>query len=482
MRKKRIEFGKRLLMLSAGIIGLVLLMAFMISPEAGSIATGIMATVPFFGLVKDGTFKELSAEDVAKLEPEDQIKYFNELNLHKEAKLKQLREDMKKEASDTVKAKIEELKAEIVKDNKTQIDALHKAMKTQGLALTKLMNGEGGDANKKGIVSEFFKGLIEKGGLNKSSHNADLVIKAPVLMTTANITPETAGGFSPLWGNFIDNEIGRVPKADPFVLPLITTHTQAGTEKIYYTDRVNEEGDAEFIAEGALKPLIDAEWQTQSEDVKEVAERWKMSNRLTMHAPSVVADFREHANELIELKIDEKLLDGDESTVATEPNGIQTLASAFVVPTELALYYDDANIYDVIMTVATQVRLANYKGALTCALNTVWKAKMSGIKNANGDYIVPPFVTPDGMNVGEVKIIFTNRVDGADIVLGDWKKFHAVFAENMLYAEGYENDDFSKNLMSKRIESYLGTYIKASDVGAIVYDQIATIITAIEKV
>ena len=481
MREKRKEFRNKLLMFALAIVGLILTVAFFTSAEAGAIATGVMAVVPIWGSIKDKTFKELTPEQVKELSVDDQVLYFGELNKHRADKLKELETNLKNDASEQIKTQIDELKAEINKQNAEQIQILQKTIQTQGEAITKLLNSTPEKGSKNGVVKEFFEGLIKKGDLKKSSHSAQFELKAAALMTTANITPETTNGYSPLWGSYIDTEIGRVPKADPFILPLISTDTQEGTEKLYYTDRVNEEGDAEFIAEGGLKPLIDAEWQTMSEDIKEVAERWKLTNRLALHAPSVVSDFREHANELIDSKIDEKLLDGDESSVATEPNGIQTLASAFVVPSELANYYDQANIYDVIMAVATRVRLNNFKGELTCALNTVWKAKMAGIKKDNGDYIVPPFVTPDGKTIGEVKVVFTNRVDGADIVLGDFKKFHAIFAEKVMYAEGYENDDFSKNLLSKKLEAYLGTYIKQSDVGAIIYDQIATILTAIEK-
>lgn len=411
----------------------------------------------------------------------------------------------KKEIIEALQAELKEFKSQLP-DNSEQIKALEaeikelkkldnsslkqefedykkaseKAMEEQGLELSKLKEQGGNPANKKGLFVEFMEKSMEDGKIAKNNHFANLSIKAAALMTTANITPETTGGFSPLFGNFIDSEIGAVPKADPFVLPLVTVTSQPGTEKIYYTDRVNEEGDAAFIAEGALKPLIDAEWATNSEDVKEVAERWKFSKRLVMHAPSIVSDFRVHANELIDNKIDDELIDGDGLT--TNLAGIKTKASAFIVPPELALYYPDANIFDAIMAVATQVRLANFKGALTCILNTVWMAKMKGIKNANGDYIIPPFVSPDGTQVGEVKIVFSTKVADDEIILGDLKKFNVVWAEQVMYEEGYENDDFSKNLMSRKLEAFLGTYMKLSDAGSIVADDIATIITAIEEV
>ena len=58
----------------------------------------------------------------------------------------------------------------------------------------------------------------------------------------------------------------------------------------------------------------------------------------------------------------------------------------------------------------------------------------------------------------------------------------AAGAENIEYDEDYENDDFSKNLVSRKLEAFLGSYKKDSDAGSIIYDDIATVLTAIEVV
>ena len=335
---------------------------------------------------------------------------------------------------------------------------------------------------KKGELSTFFE-KNSKDYNDKDKHrNVNTTIKAPALMTTANIAPVVAGGWSPLFNNYIDNEVGETPKPNNFVMNLVDVRVQEGTEAIYYSDRVNEEGDAEFIGEGALKPLVDAEWKTSKKNIKEVALRWKFTKRLLNHAPSVEADFREHATELIEQKMDDVALTGNETTVPEEFDGISTLADAFVVPAELANYYQSANIYDVINAVATFVRLNNFRGQLTCVLNTVWKAKMQGIKDSNNNYIVPPFVTPDGNTVGEIRVQFENKMPADKILLGDMMKYKLVIAENIEYDEGYENDDFSKNLVSRKLEAFLGSYKKDSDAGSIIYDDIATVLTAIEVV
>ena len=363
--------------------------------------------------------------------------------------------------------------------NKQELADVDAKLKTALEEIETLKENGKVNGTKKGELSELFEKNSKDFNTKDSHRSVAHTIKAAALMTTANITPVAAGGFSPLFNNYIDNEVGEVPKPDNFVMNLVDVRTQLGTESIYYSDRVNEEGDAEFIGEGALKPLADAEWKTSKKNIKEVALRWKLTKRLMNHAPSVETDFREHASQLIEQKMDTIALVGDEGTNTDEFDGLALLSDAFVVPPSLANYYEQTNIYDVINAVSTFVRLNNFKGQLTCVLNTVWKAKMQGIKDANFNYIIPPFVTPDGNTVGEVRVQFENKMPEAKILLGDLKKYKLVIAENVEYDEGYENDDFSKNLVSRKLEAFLGSYKKDSDAGSIIYDDITTVLTAI---
>lgn len=422
--------------------------------------------------------KELSEMDEAAVDA-----YMAEKKTHDDAQAKkaiddaveQAKKDAKKESDEAIKKALEDERTaqKKITDDLAQTIA---GMKEVSEDDTKTQGGEMRKAVK------FFKDTIANSGniAENKNHSAHTAIKAAALMTTANVLPNVAGGFSPLVGNFIDEEIGHLPVPDLIFLNLVTKKTAPGTDAIWYSDRINEDGDAAFIAEGSLKPLIDADWQTVKKAIFEVAERWKQSKRLIMHAPSVITDFAEHANNLIEQKIDDKILDGVESS--TEFDGLQSVSGAFIVPTGLAGYYTYANIFDVVMAMATQVRLAYFKGPITAVLNTVWMAKMAGIKDQEGRYVIAPFVTPDGKRIGEVNIVFSTKIDPADILVGDLKKFNIVMSEDVMYDEGYENDDFSKNLVSKKLEAFLGSYFKASDAGSIIYDQIATVLTAIEQV
>lgn len=406
-------------------------------------------------------FIKKTQEEIDKMTPAEADAYFAQ----KEASEN---EAVQKRLDDLAKKMQEEFKGDLEKANKAIADMQEVINQLKETA-------EGKEAIQKGTFIAFVEKNVEEYNKNPENkqYGSNTVIKAAALMTTANVTPNVAGGFSPLFGNYIDTEIGHVPKPENIILPLVTVKTQPGTENIWTSDRINEEGDAEFIAEGALKPLADAEWTSTKHPIKEVAVRWKFTKRLMMHAPAIVQDFQEHARELVDQKIDDQLLDGDGT--GNNLSGLETLAAAFIVPAGLAGYYFMPNIYDVIMAMATRVRLSNFKGQITTVLNTVWMAKMAGIKDTEGRYIIAPFVSPDGTKVGSVNVKFSNKIGDDDILTGDLKKFNVIFAEDVMYDEGYENDDFSKNLVSRKLEAFLGTYIKASDAGSILFGDISDI-------
>ena len=399
-------------------------------------------------------------------------------------------EEAKKAIEAIVSDALKGLKVKDIDGAEKSIEEIVKAQQDQHDALALIVKDyqKGGNSQKGSFIEFVEKNINENGGkvynlkenvgiAADKNYSASMVIKVAALMTTANVLPNVAGGFSPLFGNFIDTEIGHVPKPENIILPLVTVKNQPGTESIWYSGRINEDGDAAFIAEGALKPLADADWQTYKAAIFEVAVRWKFTKRLMNHAPAVVSDFLEHANELVEQKIDDNLLFSVASS--TQFAGLAQSAAAFIVPPQLAEYYEQANIYDVINAMASRIRLSNFKGQLTAVLNTVWEAKMMGIKDLEGRYITPPFVTPDGRKVGSVNIVFSNKIDDDAILIGDLKRFNVVFSENVQYDEGYENDDFSKNLVSRKLEAFLGTYINPAHAGSILYDEISSVLTDI---
>jgi hypothetical protein len=401
-----------------------------------------------------------------------------------------------KEIKDAVDAAKANAKIEADKAVKAALDAERIEAKKITDDLNEKVNtlneqAEMGKGAQTGVVVEFFKkNIAEKPDeIKEKNYAGKLKIKSADMvrygvkaahepMTTADVLPNVAGGFSPLFGNYIDYEIGHIPLPQMIFMKLVTVINAPGTENIWWSDMVNEQGDAAYIGEGTLKPLFSAQWQTYSNQMKEVAMRWKQSKRLALHAPSVISDFAERANQYMEQKIDGGIMANTSGDLGFD--GINDVGVPFIVPSTLANYYTFATIFDVIMACASQIMQANFYGEMTAVLNTVWMAKMQGVKDALGNYIVPPFVSKDGQNVGPVRVEFSNKMDAGQITVGVLSKYRLVFAEDISYDEGYENQDFTMNLMSKKLEAFVGSYIKGSDSGSIIHDEIATVLTAIE--
>src|SRR5690606_27469619 len=120
------------------------------------------------------------------------------------------------------------------------------------------------------------------------------------------------------------------------------------------------------------------------------------------------------------------------------------------------------NIWDVIMAVRTQIEIANFMPT-SIVLHTTWLAKMYGIKSeTEALYIKHPLMTPDGRSMAGMTIYYTNKIDADYILVGDLGKFNVVFGENIMYDEGYENDDFSKNLVDRKSTRLNSSHVKIS--------------------
>lgn len=414
-------------------------------------------------------FVKKSQAEIDAMAPDVAEKYFAEKEAHEQSETQKKLDAMADALKSEFKGDLEKANAAL-KEANNRIDELKET-------------AAGKAAIEKGTFVEFVEKSIESNSLKdrdsqpKAGYGEKLVLKAAAFMTTANVVPNVTGGYSTVFGSYVEQGIAHKPKNRTVFRELVTVRTQPGTENIYYTDRINEEGTAAFIAEGATKPLADAEWKTASLSTKEVAIRWKMTTRLMYHAPAVIEDMKQHATELVDQVVDIAILTGDGT--GTNLNGIVAEAGAFVVPAALAGYYADANIYDVISAMATQIRIANFD-ATDVVLHPVWAAQMAGIKDNEGRYLIPPFVSADGMNIMGIRVHYSNNVPAANILIGDLKKYVLVVSEDAIYNEGYENDDFSKNLVSKKIESFMQGFLQPSYDGAILYDAIADVIGDIE--
>ena len=151
-------------------------------------AMSVASLIPVWGIVKDGTFKELSVDEITKLSEEDQAKYFADKSEHQKQTLreefKQMIDDAKKGTitDESLKATLETFKATLAENESEDLKALKTAvdnnletikdyeekLKAQGTALKKLEDKgiitEDGKVNK-GVIRAIIEDFFDKSGL-----------------------------------------------------------------------------------------------------------------------------------------------------------------------------------------------------------------------------------------------------------------------------------------------------------------------------
>jgi HK97 family phage major capsid protein len=157
-------------------------------------------------------------------------------------------------------------------------------------------------------------------------------------------------------------------------------------------------------------------------------------------------------------------------------NGLLSVAPAFSAGS-FANAVPAANISDLIRIAKAQIQAANFEPTHV-VLNPEDVAKIELTKTSTGEYSYPAFWDAN-MRVAGLVVVSSNNITAGTMVVGDFTKFNIKFREDMNMSVGYENDDFTRNMVTILCEARLVAYVKGNDVNAFVQSDITTDIAAI---
>ena len=305
-------------------------------------------------------------------------------------------------------------------------------------------------------------------GLKKKSGAVEIEIKEAALMTTTNVMTN-----APALGRWIvDRTIHEAPRERTAIYDRVVKGS-VSAPNVAWVNRVNKEGGSAFIAEGALKPLMDWEYKQETANPKKIAVRTKVSTEMLEDFDFILSEIRRMMTLDLREVIDEKLLTGAGN--ADEPKGITTAAGGY---TSSAL--DDSvvmpNEADAIRAAMLQMRTLNFYPDVVF-LNPAQKAMMDLTKTSQGNYIK---VELDSV-LASLQIIETTRIEEGHFLLIDSSKWQVRPYNTITFRTGWENDDFSKNLVTFICEQRLFDYWNSIDLGAFIYEDFDTVKAAIEK-
>lgn len=228
-----------------------------------------------------------------------------------------------------------------------------------------------------------------------------------------------------------------------------------------------------WVNEAAPKFNGEVKYEEVSEEVKKVAAYIKVSKEMLADLAFVRSEINTELMEAIEQNIDNSLVNG---AGGVDLNGLLSVAPAFSAGT-FAGTIPGANIMDLIRIAKAQIQAANFEPTHV-VLNPEDVAKIELTKTASGEYTYPAFWDANMMVAG-LTIVSSNNITAGTLVVGDFTKFNIKFREDMNMSVGYENDDFTRNMVTILCEARLVAYVKGNDVNAFVQSDIATDIALI---
>lgn len=299
----------------------------------------------------------------------------------------------------------------------------------------------------------------------KAGQKADLtalVVKVASPMTPANTyngsaylpQPEFAAGAT---------EIVRV---QPTFWDYIRKGATSAAAYVW-VNKKNPLGAAGFIGPGVAKPGISFEIATEISNAKKVAVSEKCATELLQDIEGMASWIEQEIAYQLKQKVNTTLMTGVASS--TVPAGIQTISVAYSLTT---VETTNPNHWDAIRACVAQLRSGNLMGPVTAFMNPIDYANMVLTKaQSQGQLFVPAetgatIVEDNNVPVGYVQVAL---LDYYKVLI--YKDFALSF--------GWENDDFTKNLVTTLGEMRIHQFFSENHTGAFIYDTFANIEAAI---
>ena len=409
-----------------------------------------------FELPQDGNFTE------------DEVKGLKALGSYIKAQLETVAAGIASVKDVTASVKAEFEKAGI---SGAKLDKLEAALKAQGATLSLMKEtrtGQGGDtlaAQVKAFVED--KANIEAIRKGQAA-GVELQIKGDAeLMTTTNAKPAIN-----LFNVEIDRTIHEAPReADAIYSRLVKGATASPT--ISWVNRKDKDGGAAFIDEGALKPLKDWQYETETSTVKKVAVSCKVSTEMLTDAPFMRGEIERLLRQDLMSVVNEKVLTG--TGTGAEIKGVTQDAAGYT-SSDLDDKIENPNYADAVRAAVLQLRMLNYRPD-TLFINPVDNAVIDLTKDTTGHYLA----TEMRALVSGITIVETANIAKGKFLLMDTSRWMLRPYENLRLEYGLENDDFRKNLVTVIAEMRLHSYQNSIDKGSLVYADFATVLAALEK-
>ena len=295
------------------------------------------------------------------------------------------------------------------------------------------------DERPKSLGERFVEDEAVKAWLagNPTKGKADMRVKA----TLTSLTTDAAGSVGDAIAPTRLAGIQPLPQRRMTVRSLIAPGQMDGST-VEYVQETGFTNNAGMVAEGAAKPSSDIKLELKSTSAKVVAHWMKASKQVLEDIPQLRSMIDARLTYGLDFKEESQLLNGDNT--GQNLHGIIPQATAYSAPVSLA----DLNVIDVIRLAMLQASLAEYPASGTVMHPIDWAA-IETLKDSVGRYIIgnpQGGITP---TLWRLPVVETQAITVNKFLTGAFMMGAQVFDRWDTRIEvGYENDDFTKNLVT----------------------------------
>ena len=380
--------------------------------------------------ITDADYKAKTAEEMASL--------FNEFNEVSREALKALIE------AKASKEDISSLKDEIVNNQIEQMKQLNATLKEHGLAITKLVNREGGQPTKLKTIADSLTENIEKlklfkGNDKAASQGAGFTIKASgTILGSTNVS----GGNVPVEQR-IDG-LDRLATRQPRLLEVLARGT-ATSNVISWVSQANRDGNAGGTVEGAAKNQIDFDLVVVSKPLVKRTAFIKISTEMMDDIAFIESEINNELTVMLLKDVENTAFSGN----GTAPNleGVYTVAPLFAAGT-FATSIATPNEVDVLVVAQNQIAIAEQPEPNYIFMHPSDVTKLKLKKLTTTDYNNRLQLIGGSMIMDGIPIIKTTLVTVGTFLMGSFSMATLYEKGTISINIGMDGNDFTNNLVT----------------------------------
>lgn len=427
--------------------------------------------------IKDGKFEELTQDQLKGLSTEELAQYDSDRIEAKETRLEELIEKGVKDSEE----KINDLKHELAKLKEADYDSMKSQLKAQGVEMAKLIEKVESQSVSQPIG---FKHAL----MTSLKENSEQILKmaktkSGYLELEVKASQDASDITSGQDFAAMEPGVGQIATRQVFMKSLFPNRT-TNKEYVKYNDQETIVRDAQNVAGcAATTNTSKITWRVREMKIEKVRDKVDVCIDMMDDYDFVTDEINNLVSTDVALQVDSQLLLGD--NVSPNLNSVDNVSSTFAAGS-YAGSIQNAQLIDLLKVAGCQISdfgqnnkfMANY-----ALLNPIDFCKMQLIKDADGNYIVPNWITQDGINIGAMRIIANQLVPENEAYVMDSTKGVVYQRRGAVVEMSFENNDnFEKELVTIKAYERLNFRVRNVDANAFMHiPDIAAAITAITK-